>query len=328
MLGKFPAPLQRPAVAPLGTAGGMSGALFWRITTPERVFVLRRWPREHPPVERLRFIHAVLRHALNRNCPFLPVPQAATTGETFVDFAGHLWELTPWMPGIADYELGPSPAKLAAAMHALADIHAATATFNGPVASRAAAEANAIQRRASVLRELQDRDFAPIASAVEDSIWPQLAPLARQFLSQLPKVAPAAFARLEPITRLEWPTQPCLRDIWHDHVLFTGDRVTGIVDFGAVDFDTPATDVARLLGSLVGDDQIGWQHGLAAYAEKRQLSVDEVRAVTALDAAGTLLAGCNWIRWIYVDKRQFDNPTQVTSRFARLVERAKSILSP
>jgi Ser/Thr protein kinase RdoA (MazF antagonist) len=114
-----------------------------------------------------------------------------------------------------------------------------------------------------------------------------------------------------------------LRDVWHDHVLFSRDEVTGMIDFGAVDFDTPAVDVARLLGSLVGDDAEGWQAGLAAYTAARPLSHDETRAIAALDAAGTVLAGCNWIRWIYTDGRRFENREQVVARFAKLLDRAR-----
>ena len=73
---------------------------------------------------------------------------------------------------------------------------------------------------------------------------------------------------------------------------------TGIIDFGAMDIDTPATDVARLLGSLVGDDETGWRTGLSAYSENRPLSADGTRAAKALDASSAILAGCNWIRWI------------------------------
>jgi Ser/Thr protein kinase RdoA (MazF antagonist) len=136
---------------------------------------------------------------------------------------------------------------------------------------------------------------------------------------------PRAIGVLEPLVRIAFPLQPCLRDIWHDHVLFTGDEVTGIIDFGGIDIDTPAVDVARLLGSLVGSEPPGWETGIDAYSAIRPLSSDERRAVTALDKSGTVLAGCNWIRWIYVEKRRFQNRSQVVTRFTRLLERLRAV---
>jgi homoserine kinase type II len=101
--------------------------------------------------------------------------------------------------------------------------------------------------------------------------------------------------------------------------------VTGLIDFGAMQIDTPAADVARLLGSFVRDDPTGWQSGVAAYTSIRLLSEVELRAVSALDLAGKILAGCNWLRWIYIDGRQFDQLRQIVERFARISERVNRI---
>ncbi len=63
---RYPADCQPTRVESLGSAGGLSGARFWRIVAPRGVLVLRRWPTEHPTPERLQFIHAVLQHAASR----------------------------------------------------------------------------------------------------------------------------------------------------------------------------------------------------------------------------------------------------------------------
>ena len=321
VLERFPAADRASQIEPLGAAGGMSGALFWRVTSPRGVFALRRWPAEHPTAERLRFIHAVVRYAVAQNCALLSMPAMSRSGETFVGHDGHLWELSPWMPGEADYDRSPLPVKLAAAMAALARFHKATADFPRSPTSPGSAAAAAVSKRLARLHELQAGGIATLDQAIDESVWRDLAALARQFVSVLPKAVPRVLAIVEPLAGVVLPVQPCLRDIWHDHVLFTGDEVTGIIDYGAVDVDTPTTDVARLLGSLVGDDAAGWQPGLAAYSAVRPLSADECQAVTALDASGTLLAGCNWIRWIYADRRTFENREQVLARFKRILAR-------
>jgi homoserine kinase type II len=175
------------------------------------------------------------------------------------------------------------------------------------------------------LRALSQSGISDLSRAITDTIWPELAPLARQFIAALPIAAQKAIAKLEPLVDIRLPLQPCLRDIWHDHILFIGDELTGIIDFGAVDVDTPATDIARLLGSLVGDDHAGWQIGLAAYSAVRPLSPEETLAVFALDTSGTLLAGCNWIRWIYIGRRKFESEVQVIGRFQRILDRVLQI---
>jgi Ser/Thr protein kinase RdoA (MazF antagonist) len=321
ILQHYPSNCQPTRTEPLGNAGGMSGAQFWRLATPRGELALRRWPPEHPTPERLRFIHAVLAHAAIRGISVLPVPFTTRDGQSFVEHAAHLWELAPWMPGIADYEYAPSDKKLRAAMTALAEIHVALTSFPLAATQRVAGAPRSVTNRLTRLSELHDRGLNQLSHAIIDHHWPALAPLARQFLNLLPTRVPQAIAQLEPLAETKLPVQPCLRDIWHDHVLFTGDAVTGIVDFGATDIDSPACDIARLLGSLAGDDANAWQKGLATYSAVRQLSVHELHAVTALDLSGTLLAGCNWIRWIYIEGRKFENPTQVMSRFRTIVAR-------
>ena len=76
-----------------------------------------------------------------------------------------------------------------------------------------------------------------------------------------------------------------------------------------------------MLGSLVGDDQGGWQVGLKAYREVRPLSGEEEAQATVLDRTGTVLGAANWLRWLYHDGRSFDDPAAVARRLAVLVER-------
>lgn len=322
-------------IEPLGSAGGMSGAQFWRITVVsrsadparQRSLILRRWPTEHPTFERLQFIHAVLAHAAGQDINFLPLPIRATNGETFIQYAGHLWELAPWMPGTADYDRQPRVEKLCTAMIALAQFHLAVADYAPPIAPGSAGGSHAVNRHLARIKKLSSTAIDELSRAIHDTTWPELAPLARQFIAALPPAVPPAIARLEPLANAQLPLQPCLRDIWHDHILFTGDAVTGIIDFGAVDIDTPATDIARLLGSFADAGTVQaqtWREGLAAYSTVRPLSSDETQAAHALDASGTILAGCNWIRWIYINRRQFENHAQVLNRFRRILERVNS----
>jgi Ser/Thr protein kinase RdoA (MazF antagonist) len=328
VLANYPPDCQPNGMESLGAAGGMSGAQFWRLTTPRGGQILRRWPIEFPPPERLRFIHAVLRHAASRGIAFLPIPATTRNGDSFVEFAGHLWELAPWLPGTPNYAASPTVEKVESAMKALAKFHVAASDFPTTPVSGLATGSSAITSRMERLNELIQGGQRDLAEAIVEDHWPELAPLAREFLILLQRALPHAVSRHEPLTKLQFSLQPCIRDVWYENVLFTGNEVTGIVDFGAMDIDTPACDVARLLGSLVGPDATRRKIGLAAYDSVRQLSASELLAVDAFDTDIVILAGCNWIRWIYVDRRQFENSEKICQHFRRIVERARLIASP
>lgn len=119
---------------------------------------------------------------------------------------------------------------------------------------------------------------------------PRPAPAVQRRLTAL--TGGVVHGRLQPYAAKRYVLQPCLVDVWHDHVLFSGNEVTGIVDYAAMQFDVPHADLARLLGSLVEDDDTGWATGLEAYC--RYLQIPDVNLVRLLDRAGTLVA---WRRW-------------------------------
>src|SRR5262245_31081207 len=125
ILERYPFDWQSVQAEALGSAGGFSGAQFWRLKTARGNLCLRRWPREHPSAEQLREMHAVLARVWKRGFQRFPPPQSTRDGQTYVEQESHLWELTPWLPGSADYHRRPSQARLSAAACALAESHLA-----------------------------------------------------------------------------------------------------------------------------------------------------------------------------------------------------------
>jgi homoserine kinase type II len=113
--------------------------------------------------------------------------------------------------------------------------------------------------------------------------------------------------------------QPCLRDIWHDHVLFEGEQLTGLIDYAAVGLDTPATDLARLLGSLVEDDPEQWRLAIAAYRERAPLSAEEEELARKLERTGVVVAVFHWVQKLTAAS----GPArpEVVARLDRLVDR-------
>lgn len=308
----------------LGGAGGFSGAMFWRLHSPHGLLCLRRWPREHPPIERLEFIQAVLWHVDQEGFKLSPLPLETRTHAGYVRHDDHLWELTPWMPGVANYNTAPSPAKLRAALVALAEFHRAAAAFPLPVSGRVVSQG--IGRRLEQMQSLMAGGYETIKLAVNQSAanevaGDKIASLARRLVELFPRAAPDVLTMLRQASRIKASVQPCVCDIWHDHVLFEGEQVSGLIDFGAMRAETIAADVSRLLGSLVGDDPAGWKLGLAAYESVRPLSEAEAVLVAALDQSGVLLGSMNWLRWIYVEGRAFEDRSAVLERMSHLVTR-------
>jgi Ser/Thr protein kinase RdoA (MazF antagonist) len=323
VLAAYPQDCGPRRVESLGSSGGFSGAQFWRLETARGLLCLRRWPAEHPNRERLRWIHSVLDHVSSRGFDAVPVPIRTATGESSCSFEDHLWELTEWLPGAADYLHAPTPEKLEAAMAALARWHAAAASFPRGVAAEG--ESLGIKSRLEQLKKLQADGVAKLSidveiKAVEEPEWSELAALANRLIAGFVRVAPAVDCKLLSALSTQVPLQPCIRDIWSDHVLFEGNRVSGIIDFGAMRVETVAGDVARLLGSLAGDDLLAWQHGLEAYQAVHPLSDDESALVPVFDESTILLAGFNWLEWL-VSGRRFENPGEVLRRLRMIVNR-------
>jgi len=131
--------------------------------------------------------------------------------------------------------------------------------------------------------------------------------------------------QLEQAAQVEVPQQVCLRDIWHDHILFSEDRVSGIIDFGALAWDTVAMDVARLLGSLTVDYGEYWQRGLAAYHEAHALGENELLLVQAFDRSTVLMSGLNWMDWIFRQNRVFDDGSAILARMDHILARLENL---
>lgn len=309
-------------VVDLGAAGGFSGARFWRLQTEAGPLCLRRWPTEHPSVPRLGWIHSVLKHAATGGVSFIPLPRLTADGNSWVMHDGHLWEITPWLPGRADFHATPvgphREARLRAALAALARFHVATANF-GDGCRRGASPG--ISQRRERLQGLLSGGLVRLADGIRGEVWPELAACAPTLLRCFSVVADETLRLLTAAGGLEVPLTPCIRDVWHDHVLFTGDEVTGFVDFGAMRTDSVATDLARLLGSLAGNDADAWQMGLDAYASVRALGGEERSLIEAFDRSGVLLSGVNWLEWVFLERRRFADRPAVLGRMRGILAR-------
>jgi homoserine kinase type II len=240
-------------------------------------------------------------------------------GETFVTFADRLWQLEDWKPGTADYHLRPTKSRLRAAMRALAQFHRLAAAHESRVG-----QAPAILDRQQQIQWLRDGESATIERALKQPLGDAVDQRTDVLFRLASEALCDAFVGRILATHDELRLQPAIRDIHHDHVLFTGDEVTGIIDFGALRIDTPLVDVARLVGSLVGDDREAREFALASYSGVRPLSDRERQLIEQLDESGLVLAAFNWLKWLYVERRDMGASGPIVRRLDEIIGRLQN----
>jgi len=326
VLAAYPGDCQPIRVEPLGAAGGFSGARFWKIQTPTAALCLRRWPEHDPAQDELEFIQAVLWHVTREGFRLVPLPRETRHRAGYVRHGGHFWELSPWMPGKADFRDNPTIEKLTAAMVALAEFHLAAATF--PLPNLPRSRSPGVERRLRQLQRWMSGGLDELRRALVPDVWAELDARAHEICSLAEAVAGEILLRLDACSRFRIPLQPCIRDVWHAHVLFDGPRVTGLRDFGHVGADSVAADVARLLGSLAREDGDSWRQGLAAYQSVRPLSETELQLVEAFDLSTVLMGGLNWIDWIYRQRRVFESWNAIPERLDEMIFRLHRLDRP
>ncbi len=311
--------MQDSKVEYLGGAGGFSGAQIWKIQSGNEYFALRQWPAPHPNRERLEWLHLVLRHTQANGLKFVAAPirmPESNGGASFVFVEGHFWELARWMPGRADFQSDPNDERLAAAMTGLARFHKSTAQVNlgfdkpSSIAMRIR-HLNQLNSTLETFRSHQDFSFGNSIFKLHQIVsLPKFEATANRVNRSL-----ASFAEQT------LPVQPVIRDIWHDHLFFVGNELSGLVDFGAMQIDSIACDISRLLGSLIGADSARWEFAIDVYSKERPLMPIERSLFPLLDQSGVILGAINWLKWILIERRTFESKGDVERRIQSLIIR-------
>ena len=332
---------------------GFSGAIVLRVvveataTAPEAEYCLRGWPPDSLQRDRLLGLHRLLEHIHRCGVKQVPVPLKSQFGTTLYTEAGQFWQLEPWMPGRADFSSDPSDARLKNAMIALAQWHDAAARFEARTSEAewfkqtSAATSPTVEDRLVRIHRFYTGDAAKMKQLVAETTslesWGaeflELRNLARLILDYFGLSASYIGQELLAFRDVRLRLHPCLRDVWHDHVLFDGDEVTGLIDPNAARSETPATDLARLLGSFLRDDDDRWELAIGTYRGVRPLSDREAKLARILDQSTTLLSGLTWLERLFLHRENYSNPPrvlarlrQITSRMERLAYRQQSVI--
>ncbi len=207
----------------LGGAGGLSGSRLWRYRSERGLLVLRGWPPDGPGRAHLEQVHHWLR--LVDELGFIPTPIADRAGGSLQEHEGRFWELVPWMPGAAEGRGHPRrtrpvgvrrPGRIPPAPRRRAADGTIPRPGTASCSHRAAARGRV--RRDGAGHPPAGRD-APDGPAMAGAGSPGRARLLDPLRTAAGRVV---------------PLQPCVRDARPEHFLFEGDRVSGLVNFGAM----------------------------------------------------------------------------------------------
>lgn len=311
---------------------GFSGAVIRRITVAERIdaaltimraptiYCLRGWPSSALPHARLMELHRFLRFVRDEGVHVVAVPIAATTGETLILSGGRKWQLEPWMPGTADFKRISTDSRLNSAMDTLARFHKAAARYRPTAAGRTwfseplVAPSPSVRERLSLVDLWSDWRLQEAATGMNHDPDRRFGDVAGEIIDRFRSMRDRLRAELIEMLETPVPLQVCLRDVWHDHVLFTGDEVTGLVDPSAARVECVAADLSRLLGSLLGSWGERWEVALQSYCGTRPLSPNEYRLIGVLHRSGALLSGMTWIERRLRDEIPGDTMPAIVSR--------------
>ena len=320
-------------ISRLGGSGFSGSRVFTVRRGSGALFVLKNFPPATLATH-AAWVHGLMRHLRAAGVGAVPEVSAVRperrsgAGEcstVAVDPEGVLWELVEFIPGSP--RPAPTEAEATTALVGLARLHVAAATL--PEAPPRPAQSPGVARRIAQARRLAAAPWHLLATSAgalpNDAVKERLLRACEIFQTGGGGAALDSLATHEPLPVL---CQPVLRDLWSDHVLFAEDgRLAGFVDFHAAGCDTPATDLARLLGSWDASAGCGretladrWRGSLEAYETVRPLSPRERGLIPWLHATGVICGLDNWFRWLITDRRQFDDMKRVLARLDRLLD--------
>jgi Ser/Thr protein kinase RdoA (MazF antagonist) len=311
-------------------SGGFSGGAVWKVDVHGRCAALRRWPDDFPR-DRLARLHGLLALFRKRGLLFSPNPLPSRDGASVVKIGRGLWDLCDWIPGEPDSGGALNLARIHSAVDCLRRTHLLSSDPDVARLAQAmdpgeAADALAAGRTApslGAIRRLNEwkrlRTIPP--SAADCTGDPdQLGPRSLQLAAR----EEVWMNGLDALVKLRLPMKICWRDAHRGNVLFQGDEVAGVVDYGAIGVDAPAADYGRLLGSWLPKEPHRWAPILESAAGG---SVDAERLARLswdFHRSGLVVAMLHWREWLLVERRPFADRSAAYARWRSIVETLES----
>ncbi len=298
-------------------AGGFSGSNVFRVKQKNEAIAtelaLKQYPIGQPVHTTLATIHTWMDHARTNGITTIPAVKRTTTQQSVHLLDGHAWELLSWMPGqlVSD----PSEIQIQQATLQLHQLHQTWRRLHPPGKAPCPAVLLQYQR----LTEWRSEEW--------EQLRRQKNPIVTQAALLLQGLVPHAIHILQPWLNRKVLLQPCVADIWADHLLFEQNKLTGLIDFGGARLDHPAQDLARLLSSWSLTAARPLENHLFDYPD----GSDTFQALSSsLSQTGLIVSLGNWLRWLFLGNRYFANRERCFERlhliYVRLCNQGHKLL--
>ncbi len=324
--------IQKPSMV------GFSGAAVWLLSPTDGSprYVLKQLPAA-VPARQLGWTQQLGCFLNGRGLNVIPLPIAPLAapptggcGGLVADEQGQLWQCLTFCPGQPVPR--PTATEVVAAVSTLAAVHRAAAGFGKP---QPTVRPTGWQTRVSQLTQLSATGLPRPAEPpphlfADQAVWQRLVAVRREVAAQLADGDQQRLAGRLAGHHFSSPLQPVLRDSWWAHLLFapaTGDRrVTGLIDLDAAGIDSPAIDLARLLGSwqLESADQAlplldRWPEAFRWYADCCRPAGDFPAVVQLLHDTAVICGLDRWLHWLFREQRDFADYSRVVARLEALL---------
>lgn len=338
--GPWPAAFVRAPVTIREQPGGFSGARTWHVSwdgaenDPATLsFRLRAFP-PNTTAERVCAIHRSVAWLAAGGLPFIVPPLLFADGASSRVAAGRVWEVSRWLPGKSALNFESPPSLWQEAGIGLAMMHSRWRDFDP--------DSMLFPRESCFAGRPRDLEPAPVLEArlrfAHDLLHGELeriiaripvatsglAGISRAIGERIRRQLPPLYDQITGLSGRRFPIQVCVRDCRHEHFLFTAERLTGVIDFDAVRGDSVAGDLARILEPLPVGETKNRRVFLDAYEGISPLSTDERELIDALHGANRLLTGAQWLKWLYLEEREFPDLYQVMDRLTWLLQQMEA----
>jgi Ser/Thr protein kinase RdoA (MazF antagonist) len=318
--------------------GGFSGASLFRVASAGGAHAVKLSPVAGDLVEATNARHRVIEQlAADGDQPVFPRLQRDASGATLWTLHARsetlMVEARDWLedaePGVAlslvDRTPAPSsrdsPARIASAFELLVRFHDAGNRVGLTDQERTYLKAPTPlpERYVHEWRQAASLNLAAVEAATV-RLPLDLREPARDYLFRLPAIAARIAPSFASLPGTSPPLRLCLRDAHRNNMAYSADVARAFFDWDAMRFDRRVGDFARLAASF----------GLNA-DEAENLILSALEAVSPIDkwtawesaalhpvlATQVWLPPLNWLKWLLVEERTFDDPA---AAFARLRE--------